>query len=65
MFLSVLIAASFSLSSISGFPQIIDSVNPLRSIVDTGSGGGGTSDFIKTCSTSPGGVDMCWGRWGA
>ena len=63
--MSGLVSVAISFSSISGFPQIIDSAKPLRSIIDIGSGGGGTSDFIKTCSTSPGGVDMCWGRWGA
>lgn len=65
MFASTIISLAISLSSFSGTG--LDSGNPikpLRSIVDTGVGGGGTSDFKSTCYTTPAGVDLCWGRWG-
>lgn len=66
MFTSIIISVSvsLSLSSISGTELASGNlVKAKRSIVDTGVGGGGTSDFKSTCYTTPAGVDLCWGRW--
>ena len=66
MFTSVGLSVIIALSS-SGSSGVIfvDQTRSWRSIVDTGVGGGGTSDFKSTCFTTPAGVDLCWGRWGA
>jgi len=65
MFSSLIMSVVVSLSSFGGAGLAGGiPLTPLRSIVDTGVGGGGTSDFKSTCYTTPRGVDLCWGMWG-
>jgi hypothetical protein len=66
MIISVGISLIIALNSFGDSGAILlDQSRSWRSIVDTGVGGGGTSDFKSTCFTTPARVDLCWGRWGA
>ena len=66
MFSAAVVVVAISLSSANGAHLPAGgSAKPERSIVDTGSGGGSSSDFIHQCGLTPNGSTQCWGHWEA